>query len=114
MQECTFRLVADLNDLSRLHEKIDIEEIGSGDLEFQLSARIINPHGYKLSGVLDVESPNPGSENKAIRFEMAPGEWQPMGTWRLSSGQDELIINADLEPSMPNGVVTFEFHAKPI
>ncbi|MCB1188086.1 hypothetical protein KDL29_13050 [bacterium] len=113
MQEKTFRLVVDLNDLSRLNAKIDLEEIGDGELDFELSARLVNPHGHILTGVLDVESPLPGSENKATRFEIQPGEWQFMGYWKLSSARDELIINADLEPRMPNGVVTFEFHAKP-
>ena len=111
MSDVTFRLVVDLNDLSRLNAKIDLEEIGSGELDFSLNARLVNPHGHSLTGVLDVESPLPGSENKAVRFTIEPGEWQFMGNWKLSTARDELIINADLEPKMPNGVVTFEFRA---
>jgi hypothetical protein len=111
MNEVTFRMVADLDQLSRMHMHIDLEEVGSGELHFALLARIVNPHGHELVGVLDVESPLPGSENKAVRFKMAAGEEQFMGTWQLSSARDVLIINAETVPRLPNGVVTFEFRA---
>lgn len=114
MKEVNFRQVADLDELSRMHLKIDLEEIGHGELNFELSGRMINPHGHTLIGILDVESPLPGSENLAIRFNMAVGTWQPMGSWKLSTGHDELIINGEIDPRMPNGAVTFEFHAYPV
>ncbi|MEZ5339191.1 MAG: hypothetical protein R3F46_13150 [bacterium] len=114
MQEVTFRMVADLDSTSRMRAKIDLEEIGSGELNFELSARLINPHGHELVGLLDVESPLPGSENMAERFSLHVGTWQPLGRWRLTTGRDELIINAEIEPRMPEGAVTFEFHAFPI
>ncbi len=113
MQEVKFRLVVELDQLSRMRSKIELEEIGSGDLHFELSGRIVNPHGHTLVGVLDVESPLPGSENKAIRFEMQSGSWQPMGSWVLSQARDELIINAETEPKFPDGVLTIEFNAVP-
>lgn len=114
MQEVTFRMIADLDQLSRMRMHIDLEEIGSGQLNFELHARLINPHGYELIGVLDVESPLPGSENKAINFKMTTGQEQPMGIWQLSAARDVLIINAETEPRMPDGAVTFEFRATPI
>ena len=114
MQEVSFRLVNDLDQLSRMRVHIDLDEIGDGELYFDLYARVVNPHGYKLVGVLDVESPLPGSENKANRFELESGHEQPMGRWRLTSARDVLIINAETEPALPSGVVTFEFHAIPV
>lgn len=114
MKEVIFRMVADLDQLSRMHLHIDLEEIGSGELHFSLNARMINPHGHELVGVLDVESSLPGSENKAVRFKMGTGEEQFMGNWRLTSARDVLIINAETMPLLPDGVVTFEFRATPI
>lgn len=107
----SIRIDVETDSEGRINISHRFDEIGHGESEFDMEVKLIRPDQTGLSGILDVESPKSGSDNKAQPFELTTGDSVKLGRWKLSPEQNQIKLIGQTQPRLPNGVISLEFNA---
>lgn len=106
------RIDVETDNEGRINISHQIDEIGHGNSEFNMEVKLICPNHTGLSGILDVESPRSGSDNKAQPFELTTGDTARLGRWKLSSEQNKLKLIGQTNPRLPNELISLELNTE--
>lgn len=68
------------------------------DRTVSLAARLLQPEGITVRGDLDIDGANGKPSNPNKQFVVKSGETVELGPWRLSSGDNVIVLTGQTEP----------------
>lgn len=84
---------------------------GPFDLRVRLAAKLLEPANTTVEGELDIKAADGSPSNERKRFVLTTGQQTQLGSWRLDSRENIIVITGKTNPQQPNTKLVVEIDA---
>jgi len=94
-----------------LRERVNFNPPGPFNLTVRLAAKLLEPMDTTVEGELDIDAADGGPSNQMKQFVIVPGQQIQLGSWRLDSGDNVIVLSGKTNPQRPNTKLVVEIEA---
>jgi hypothetical protein len=109
MPRMTIEATTDQN--GDLRETINFNPPGPFNLTVSLAAKLLEPANTTVEGEVDINAADGSLSNGRKRFVVATGQQTQLGSWRLDSGDNIIVLTGKSNPQRPNTKLVVEIEA---
>jgi len=84
---------------------------GPFDLRVRLAAKLLEPANTTVEGEVDIDAVDGSPSNQKKRFVLTTGQQIPLGSWRLDSRENIVVLTGKTTPQRPNTKLVVEIEA---
>jgi hypothetical protein len=85
--------------------------LGPFDLRVSLAAILLEPANTTVEGEVDIDAADGRPSNERKRFVLTTGQQTQLGSWRLDSRENIIVITGKTNPQRPNTKLVVEIIA---
>lgn len=94
-----------------LQQTVHFNPPGPFNLTVRLAAKLLEPANTTVEGELNIDAADGSPSNESKRFVVATGQQTQLGSWRLDSGDNIIVITGKTNPQRPNTKLVVEIDA---
>src|SRR5215475_4516650 len=94
-----------------LQQTVHFNPPGPFNLTVRLAAKLLEPVDTTVEGELNIGAADGSPSNERKRFVVATGQQTQLGSWRLDSGDNIIVITGRTHPQRPNTKLVVEIDA---
>ena len=94
-----------------LQKTVDFNPPGPFDLRVSLAAKLLEPANTTVEGELDINAADGSPSNEPKRFVLTTDQQTQLGSWRLDSRENIIVLTGKTNPQRPNTKLVVEIEA---